>query len=145
MNLAGRARAHHELSNPKVALGGRPRKLRPQQPRESNSRRLRAPAPTGSSSPAFLKAAPPTTLDGIERYLGSGMIKDIGPVYASKLVQAFAEGVFGSQNENTNVYTRTKYQPTQSTALPVSASACRSPTCLSANAGSSRRSTAEPI
>ena len=43
---------------------------------------------------AFLKAAPPTTLDGIERYLGSGMIKGIGPVYASKLVQAFAEGVF---------------------------------------------------
>ena len=43
---------------------------------------------------AFLKAAPPTTLDGIERYLGSGMIKGIGPVYARKLVQAFAEGVF---------------------------------------------------
>ena len=43
---------------------------------------------------AFLKAAPPTTLEGIERYLGSGMIKGIGPVYASKLVQAFAEGVF---------------------------------------------------
>src|SRR5207342_2237606 len=43
---------------------------------------------------AFLKAAPPTTLEGIERYLGSGMIKGIGPVYASKLVQAFAESVF---------------------------------------------------
>ena len=28
---------------------------------------------------AFLKAAPPTTLEGIERYLGSGMIKGIGP------------------------------------------------------------------
>ena len=43
---------------------------------------------------AFLRAAPPTTLEGIERYLGSGMIKGIGPVYARKLVQAFAEGVF---------------------------------------------------
>ena len=43
---------------------------------------------------AFLRAAPPTTLEGIERYLGSGMIKGIGPVYAKKLVQAFAEGVF---------------------------------------------------
>src|SRR3954462_13376410 len=43
---------------------------------------------------AFLKAAPPTTLEGIERYLGSGMIKGIGPVYASKLVQAFGEAVF---------------------------------------------------
>ena len=43
---------------------------------------------------AFLLAAPPTTLDGIERYLCSGMIKGIGPVYAKKLVQAFGEGVF---------------------------------------------------
>ena len=31
---------------------------------------------------AFLKAMPPTTLEGIERYLGSSMIKGIGPVYA---------------------------------------------------------------
>ena len=43
---------------------------------------------------AFLKAAPPTTLEGILRYLGSGMIKGIGPVYASKLVQAFGAAVF---------------------------------------------------
>ena len=43
---------------------------------------------------AFLKAAPPTTLEGIERYLGSGMIKGIGPIYAKKLVQAFGEDVF---------------------------------------------------
>ena len=43
---------------------------------------------------AFLKAAPPTTLEGILRYLGSGMIKGIGPVYASKLVEAFGEAVF---------------------------------------------------
>src|SRR3546814_3094319 len=48
---------------------------------------------------AFLKAAPPTTLEGIERYLGSGMIKGIGPVYASKLVQAFAVGVFDGSAE----------------------------------------------
>ncbi|HET6519039.1 MAG TPA: hypothetical protein VFG47_04385, partial [Geminicoccaceae bacterium] len=27
---------------------------------------------------AFLRAAPPTTLEGIERYLGSGMVKGIG-------------------------------------------------------------------
>jgi exodeoxyribonuclease V alpha subunit len=29
---------------------------------------------------AFLRTTPPTTLEGIERYLGSGMIKGIGPV-----------------------------------------------------------------
>jgi exodeoxyribonuclease V alpha subunit len=43
---------------------------------------------------AFLRAAPPTTLEGIEKYLASGMIKGIGPVYAKKLVQAFGEAVF---------------------------------------------------
>jgi exodeoxyribonuclease V alpha subunit len=43
---------------------------------------------------AFLKTTPPTTLEGIERYLGSGMIKGIGPVYARRLVQAFGAAVF---------------------------------------------------
>ena len=43
---------------------------------------------------AFLRVTPPTSLDGIERYLGSGMIKGIGPVYATKLVRAFGEKVF---------------------------------------------------
>ena len=43
---------------------------------------------------AFLKTSPPTTLEGIERYLGSGMIRGIGPIYARKLVRAFGEGVF---------------------------------------------------
>jgi exodeoxyribonuclease V alpha subunit len=42
----------------------------------------------------FLKVTPPTTTEGIERYLGSGMIKGIGPVYARKLVGAFGEAVF---------------------------------------------------
>src|SRR5271169_6752925 len=43
---------------------------------------------------SFLKAAAPTTVDGIEKYLGSGMIRGIGPVYAKKLVRAFGEAVF---------------------------------------------------
>jgi exodeoxyribonuclease V alpha subunit len=43
---------------------------------------------------AFLKATAPTTLEGIEKYLGSGMIRGIGPVYARKLVRAFGEAVF---------------------------------------------------
>ncbi|HET6467844.1 MAG TPA: hypothetical protein VFG43_05645, partial [Geminicoccaceae bacterium] len=33
----------------------------------------------------FLRAAPPTSLEGIRRYLGSGMIRGIGPIYAQKL------------------------------------------------------------
>lgn len=41
-----------------------------------------------------LRTACPTTREGIEKYLGSGLIKEIGPHYASKLVDAFGEGVF---------------------------------------------------
>ncbi len=43
---------------------------------------------------SFLKATAPTTVEGIEKYLGSGMIRGIGPVYAKKLVRAFCESVF---------------------------------------------------
>jgi len=32
----------------------------------------------------LLKSSAPTTLEGIEKYLGSGMVKGIGPVYAQK-------------------------------------------------------------
>jgi exodeoxyribonuclease V alpha subunit len=42
----------------------------------------------------FLKATAPTTLEGMEKYLGSGMIRGIGPVNAKKLVAAFGEAVF---------------------------------------------------
>ena len=47
-----------------------------------------------SSKPRFLKTSAPTSIDGIEKYLGSGMIRGIGPVYAKKLVGAFGEKVF---------------------------------------------------
>src|SRR6266436_3222307 len=42
----------------------------------------------------FLKTSAPTSIEGIERYLGSGMIRGIGPVYAKKLVRIFGEKVF---------------------------------------------------
>ena len=42
----------------------------------------------------FLKSTPSTSLEGIEKYLGSGIIKGIGPVYAKKLVALFGESVF---------------------------------------------------
>src|SRR3954462_11745993 len=42
----------------------------------------------------FLKTSAPMSIDGIEKYLGSGMIRGIGPVYAKKLVGAFGEKVF---------------------------------------------------
>jgi exodeoxyribonuclease V alpha subunit len=43
---------------------------------------------------SFLKATAPTTVEGIEKYLGPGMLRGIGPVYAKKLVRAFGEAVF---------------------------------------------------
>jgi exodeoxyribonuclease V alpha subunit len=42
----------------------------------------------------FLRTSPPTSVDGIEKYLSSGMIRGVGPVYAKKLVGAFGEKVF---------------------------------------------------
>src|SRR2546422_943045 len=42
----------------------------------------------------FLRTSPPTSADGIEKYLSSGMIRGVGPVYAKKLVRAFGEKVF---------------------------------------------------
>lgn len=41
-----------------------------------------------------LKVVPPTTLEGIEKYLGSGMVKGIGPHFAKVLVKAFGQNVF---------------------------------------------------
>lgn len=41
-----------------------------------------------------MTVAPPSSLEGIEKYLGSGMIHGIGPHFAAKLVKAFGEQVF---------------------------------------------------
>ena len=41
-----------------------------------------------------LRVVPPSTVEGIEKYLGSGMVKGIGPHFAKKLVQAFGAAVF---------------------------------------------------
>src|SRR5689334_15738741 len=42
----------------------------------------------------FLRTSAPTSADGIEKYLSSGMIRGIGPSYARKLVKAFGDKVF---------------------------------------------------
>ena len=43
----------------------------------------------------FLKAMPPTTIEGIEKYLGSGMIRGIPNQWTEKkLIHAFGEKVF---------------------------------------------------
>src|SRR5664280_3566933 len=40
-----------------------------------------------------LKAVPPTTGEGVERYLAGGFVKGVGPVLAKKLVEHFGAGV----------------------------------------------------
>ncbi|MGA9600885.1 MAG: helix-hairpin-helix domain-containing protein, partial [Methylocystis sp.] len=42
----------------------------------------------------FLKTTPPTTAEGIEKYLGSCMVRGIGPVLAKRIVAAFGEKTF---------------------------------------------------
>jgi exodeoxyribonuclease V alpha subunit len=42
----------------------------------------------------LLNSAAPTTKEGIQKYLGGGMVKGIGPTYAKKLVHKFGEKIF---------------------------------------------------
>jgi len=37
---------------------------------------------------------PPTSIQGMEKYLGSGLIKGVGPVYATKLMEKFQDTIF---------------------------------------------------
>ncbi len=41
-----------------------------------------------------IRCQAPTSIEGIERYLGSGLIRGIGPVYAKKMVAKFGEKIF---------------------------------------------------
>lgn len=66
----------------------------------------------------FLKAMPPTTVEGIEKYLGSGMIRGIGPVYAKKLVARFRENVFDViENDPDQLQTITGIGPKRAQAI----------------------------
>jgi exodeoxyribonuclease V alpha subunit len=45
-------------------------------------------------SARVLTSAAPSSVEGIEKYLGSGLVKGIGPHFARRLVDAFGTGVF---------------------------------------------------
>jgi exodeoxyribonuclease V alpha subunit len=47
-----------------------------------------------------IRTTPPHTVEGIEKYLGSGLIKGIGPHYARKIVEAFGERTLAVIDEN---------------------------------------------
>jgi ATP-dependent exoDNAse (exonuclease V) alpha subunit len=53
---------------------------------------------------SFLKAMARTTVEGIEKYLGSGMIRGLGSVYAKKLVRAFGEVMQVENDYDKDVY-----------------------------------------
>ena len=57
----------------------------------------------------FLRTSPPTSADGIEKYLSSGMIRGVGPVYAKKLVRAFSDKVFDIIEDNARPTTRGRW------------------------------------
>src|SRR5215471_1300463 len=40
-----------------------------------------------------IRTVPPTTREGIEKYLGSGMVKGIGPVFAKRMVETFGADI----------------------------------------------------
>src|ERR1700750_1569649 len=42
----------------------------------------------------FVRTSAPSSIEGIERYLSSCMVRGIGPPYAKKMVKAFGEKVF---------------------------------------------------
>jgi ATP-dependent exoDNAse (exonuclease V) alpha subunit len=53
-----------------------------------------------------MKTVPPTTAEGIERYLGSGLVKGIGPILAKKLVGRFGADVLArTEPPNCNLWT----------------------------------------
>ncbi|MFH0880798.1 MAG: ATP-dependent RecD-like DNA helicase [Lentisphaerota bacterium] len=55
---------------------------------------------------AQIKISPPDSIEGIEKYLGSGLIKGIGPHYAARLVKAFGKEVFDVIENRSALLTR---------------------------------------
>ncbi|MGP1947485.1 MAG: SF1B family DNA helicase RecD2, partial [Arsenophonus sp. NC-PG7-MAG3] len=47
-----------------------------------------------------IKTIVPATLKGMEKYLGSGMIKGIGPIFAKQLIQYFGANIFDIIEQN---------------------------------------------
>jgi exodeoxyribonuclease V alpha subunit len=88
--LRVKVKGHHELvtllgAAPSVAAGEYIQASGSWETHREHGRQFRA---------AFLRVTPPTSVEGMEKYLGSGLIKGIGPVYAQRLVAAFNDAVF---------------------------------------------------
>ena len=85
-----KARGHREL----VALVGTIPEVNPGEWLEAEGQWVRDPRHGPQFKSSVVRLTQPDTIEGIEKYLGSGMIHGIGPVYAQKLVQKFGREVF---------------------------------------------------
>ncbi|HKU25740.1 MAG TPA: helix-hairpin-helix domain-containing protein, partial [Candidatus Sulfotelmatobacter sp.] len=88
--LRVKVRGHHELvtllgAAPSVAAGEYIQASGTWETHRDHGRQFRA---------TFLRVTPPTSAEGMEKYLGSGLIKGIGPIFAQRLVAAFHDTVF---------------------------------------------------
>ncbi|VFM95946.1 MAG: exodeoxyribonuclease V alpha subunit [Candidatus Kentron sp. G] len=88
--LRVKARGHVDL----VTVVGSTATVSPGEFVECQGQWTNDPAHGRQFSAEYLQLVPPSTREGIERYLGSGMVRGIGPHFAGKLVQAFGEQVF---------------------------------------------------
>jgi exodeoxyribonuclease V alpha subunit len=85
-----KVKGHHELvtllgAAPSVAAGEYIQASGIWETHRDHGRQFRA---------TFLRVTPPTSAEGMEKYLGSGLIKGIGPIFAQRLVAAFDDAVF---------------------------------------------------
>jgi len=88
--LRVKVRGHHELvtllgAAPSVAAGEYIQASGIWETHRDHGRQFRT---------TFLRVTPPTSAEGMEKYLGSGLIKGIGPIFAQRLVAAFNDAVF---------------------------------------------------
>src|SRR6516165_9070111 len=88
--LRVKVKGHHELvtllgAAPSVAAGEYIQASGVWETHREHGRQFRA---------TFLRVTPPTSAEGMEKYLGSGLIKGIGPIFAQRLVAAFNDAVF---------------------------------------------------
>lgn len=88
--LRVKARGHRDL----VTVVGHAAMINPDEFIQASGVWLNDPKHGPQFKAQYLKAAPPTTAEGIKKYFASGMIKGIGPVYGGKLVQTFGSDVF---------------------------------------------------
>ena len=88
--LKVRVRGHHDV----VAVIGSAPAVSPGEWIEASGRWIQDREFGRQFKADILNVTPPDSPEGIERYLASGLVKGVGPVYAKKLVARFGPGIF---------------------------------------------------